>query len=95
MNKSLQKPVNKIALYDQVQGVVSLDSNNKNTNPKKTADYAAALSYVGATATELTLMGVAAHVIQITANKIALKFPDLVSSTAGGIVTKLVLGLGK
>jgi len=74
-------------------GVVSL---NQTPPPavNKTPDYLASLSYVGATATEYTLLGVFLHVLQIGGVKVVRKLPEsFVQGKWGGVTKNVMLGV--
>jgi tryptophan-rich sensory protein len=74
-------------------GVVSLDETPLPA-AKKTPDYLAALSYLGATATEYTLLGVFLHVLQIGGVKVVRKLPEsFVQGKWGGVTKNALLGV--
>ena len=58
----LPASVGTIDASNTVMGVVSMDTTGES---RKTPDFFAALSYLGATATEFTLIGVFLHIAQI------------------------------
>lgn len=64
-----------------------------NNTVKKTPDFLAALSYFGATAVEFTLINVFLHIIQISAKKLSIKYPELFLSASASIAIKIGLGL--
>ncbi len=78
---------------DTFKNQPSVQLIGESNNIKKTPDFLAAISYFGATAVEFSLIMVFLHGLQITAKKITAKFPEVVLSTPGSIVTKIGLGL--
>ena len=74
-------------------GVVSLDQGDD--AGVKTPDFLAALSFVGATATEFTLIGVFLHVLQIGGVKVAKQLlpATFMASTTGQLVKNTLLAV--
>lgn len=85
----LPASVGTIDASNTVMGVVSMDTTGES---RKTPDFFAALSYLGATATEFTLIGVFLHIAQIGGVKLAARLPEtLMGPRLQGVVRTTLL----
>lgn len=84
----LPASVGTIDASNTVMGVVSMDTAGES---RKTPDFLAALSYLGATATEFTLIGVFLHIAQIGGVKFAARLPETLMGSRLQDVVRTVL----